>query len=267
MNPCAAYAIKQSLDPEEVVRVHAPLVKRIAHHLAGRLPPSVQLEDLIQAGMIGLLEAARNFDGSYGASFTTYAGTRIRGAMLDEVRRADWTPRSVHRKAREAAEAVRAIEHREGREARDSEVAEALGISVREYAAIQQDAVCAKVVSMDDAEVTANEAMAAVADGPASGPGPLQALETEGFREGLAEAIDGLPEREKLVLSLYYDEELNLREIGAVLKVSESRVCQIHGQALIRLRARMGGWLDGDAQKKAAAKRPTRARRGASSGA
>ena len=244
MNVAAAYATKRALDPDQVVHQYAPLVKRIAHHLMGRLPASVQVEDLIQAGMLGLLDASRNFDGSHGASFETYAGTRIRGAMLDEVRRADWTPRSVHRKAREAADAIRVIENREGREARDGEVAEALGISLDEYGRVQADAASCRLMSTEDLAIEAGgvcEGGAALGVDPDE---PLAALESEGFRQGLVEAIEQLPEREKLVLALYYDEELNLREIGAVLGVSESRVCQIHGQAMIRLRARLQDWRD-----------------------
>jgi RNA polymerase sigma factor FliA len=245
MNVSAAYMSHRRLDPEAVVHEHAPLVKRIAHHLMGRLPPTVQVEDLIQVGMIGLLDAARNYSESFGASFATYASTRVRGAMLDEVRRQDWTPRSVHRKAREAAEAIRRIENREGREARDTEVAQVLGISLQEYHEIAADAVGCKLVSMEDFDTLSDDDAEAAPGESDADPGPLRELEEDGFRRGLVEAIESLPEREKLVMSLYYDEELNLREIGAVLGVSESRVCQIHGQALMRLRARLQDWLEG----------------------
>jgi RNA polymerase sigma factor for flagellar operon FliA len=244
MNVQAAYMAHSALAPEVVVDEYAPLVKRIAHHLAGRLPASVQLEDLIQVGMIGLLDAARNYSDAFGASFATYASTRVRGAMLDEVRRLDWAPRSVHRKAREAAEAIRAIENREGREARDVEVAQALGIDLSEYHEIAADAVGCRLVSMENPDVLADEENEPGTDLVPAQQGPLRELEEEGFRESLVEAIEALPEREKLVMSLYYDEELNLKEIGAVLGVSESRVCQIHGQALIRLRARLHDWLE-----------------------
>jgi RNA polymerase sigma factor for flagellar operon FliA len=202
------------------------------------------VEDLIQAGMLGLLDAAKGFDGLQGASFETYAKARVRGAMLDEVRRNAWAPRSVHRKARAAAEAIRAIEHREGRAARDSEVAEALGVSLEEYGRIQTDAVTGRLVSMDDLTIEVGEAREQQAELGINPEDPLGALESSAFRQGLIEAIGGLPEREKLVLALYYDDELNLKEIGAVLGVGESRVCQIHGQAMIRLRARLRDWLD-----------------------
>jgi RNA polymerase sigma factor for flagellar operon FliA len=222
------------------VSKHAALVKRIAYHLMSRLPPSVQADDLIQAGMIGLLEASRNYDASQGASFETYAGIRIRGAMLDEIRRTDWTPRSVHRKARQVAEAVREIENQEGRDARDVEVAAKLGIDLNEYHRILQDATGCRVFSIDDGGINGDETPQPVAD--AHRNEPLDSLHTDDFKSALAEAISNLPERERLVMAMYYDEELNLREIGEVLGVSESRVCQIHGQALIRLRARMTEW-------------------------
>lgn len=239
MNGLAMYVETQVGAQDEVVLRYAPLVKRIAYHLMTRLPPSVQADDLIQAGMIGLIEAARNYDATQGASFETYAGIRIRGSMLDEIRKSDWTPRSLHRKVRQVTEAIRSIERDEGRDARDVEVAKRLGISLEEYHQILQDASGHKVFSLEDLPVGEDS----VAEG-LSGPtrGPLEAIEMEKFREALADAIDTLPERERLVMSLYYDEELNLREIGAVLGVSESRVCQIHGQAMMRLKSRMADW-------------------------
>jgi RNA polymerase sigma factor for flagellar operon FliA len=240
MNGIAMHAKKSETRNEELVIDHAPLVKRIAYHLMNRLPPSVQSDDLIQAGMIGLLEAARNFDPSQGASFETYAGIRIRGAMLDEIRRTDWTPRSVHRKARQVAEVVRTIENEKGRDARDQEVAQAMGIQMEEYHRILQDATGCRIFSFDDPGTFGD----GVEPGSLRQPNqPLENLQNDDFKKGLGDAIAGLPERERLVMTLYYDEELNLREIGEILGVSESRVCQIHGQALIRLRARMGEWL------------------------
>lgn len=227
------------LDRNRLVEKHVPLVKRIAYHLLGRLPADVQVDDLIQAGVIGLLEAARLYDASQGASFETYAGIRIRGAMLDEVRRSDWTPRSVHRNARRVSEAVRAVEHREGREAQPQEVAAELDVGLDEYQRMVSDAVSSRVLSFEDIFEPESEGENRL---PGSEPDPLERLQEEGFRDALAGEIDRLPEREKLVMSLYYDEELNLREIGEVLGVSESRVCQLHGQALVRLRARMTDW-------------------------
>ncbi len=242
MNGAAMYVVTPDSTSDDLVTKHAALVKRIAYHLMSRLPPSVQADDLIQAGMIGLLEASRNYDASQGASFETYAGIRIRGAMLDEIRRTDWTPRSVHRKARQVAEAVREIENQEGRDARDVEVAQKMGIELNEYHRILQDATGCRVFSIDDTGVNGDELQhQPVADAPRNEP--LDSLQHSDFKSALAEAISNLPERERLVMAMYYDEELNLREIGEVLGVSESRVCQIHGQALIRLRSRMGEWI------------------------
>ena len=244
MNGAAMYAVTQeNANADDLVMKHAPLVKRIAYHLMSRLPPSVQADDLIQSGMIGLLEAAKNYDASQGASFETYAGIRIRGAMLDEIRRTDWTPRSVHRKARQVAEAVRTIENNKGRDARDVEVAELLGISLDEYHKILQDATGCRVFSFEDPAALGGIGEDEEIAGIEAPNHPLENLQHEDFQKALADAISGLPERERLVMALYYDKELNLREIGEVLGVSESRVCQIHGQALIRLRARMGEWL------------------------
>lgn len=228
-------------DPEELVVRHAELVKRIAFHLVSRMPPSVEVDDLIQAGMLGLLDAARQYTASKGASFETYAGIRIRGAMLDEVRRADWTPRSVHRGVREMAEAIRRIEHGTGAEAKPAQVAEALGLSIDDYYRLARDATACRLFSFEQMNPPDEDnPVDLAADG---GPGPEDEVEADGFRAALAAVIEGLPERERLVLSLYYEEELNLREIGEVLEVTESRVCQIHGQALVRVRARMKDWV------------------------
>ena len=220
---------------------HAELVKRIAYHLAGRLPASVEVSDLIQAGMLGLLEAASNYTADRGASFETYAGIRIRGAMLDALRKLDWAPRSVHRKARAAAAAVRELEAEFGREARDIEIAEKMGVSLDEYHRIAQDAASCRVASLDDSSGDEESLLGRVED---EGADPFLDATEQGFRTSLAHAIKELPERERLVMSMYYDDELNLKEIGAVLKVTESRVCQLHGQALVRLKARLADWRD-----------------------
>ncbi|MEQ1439314.1 RNA polymerase sigma factor FliA [Fontimonas sp. SYSU GA230001] len=224
----------------ELVRRHADLVRRIAHHLAARLPASVEIDDLIQAGVIGLIEAVRHYSGDRGASFETYAGIRIRGAMLDELRATDWAPRSVHRRLREVAEAIRAIEQATGRDARESEVAERMGISLKEYQEIVQDGARCQVLSLDVGGDEGNQTL----DAPDPAAGPLDELQRREFQDALVTAVAGLPERERLVMSLYYDDELNLKEIGQVLDVSESRVCQIHGQALMRLRARLLDWKE-----------------------
>jgi RNA polymerase sigma factor for flagellar operon FliA len=229
---------------DRVVAQYAPLVKRIAHHLLGRLPNSVQLDDLIQSGMIGLLEAAQKYDASKGASFETYAGIRIRGSMLDEMRRGDWAPRSVHRNSRRVAAAIRAVELRKANEASDQEIAAELGVSLEEYFAMLADAAGRKLFSFDELPVDDNGDSMAFAY-PESSPGPYEHVQNSVFQARLVEAIKNLPEREQLVLSLYYDDELNLKEIGEVLGVSESRVSQIHTQATLRLRARLQDWNGG----------------------
>jgi RNA polymerase sigma factor FliA len=222
-----------------VVVRYALLVKRIAHHLLLRMPASVQLDDLIQSGMIGLLEAAKKYDVSKGASFETYAGIRIRGSMLDEVRKGDWAPRSVHRKSRKVAEAIKAIEARTGKDAKDQDIAKELEIDLNAYYAILQDSSGSRLFSFDDI-MEGDDSAIELAAGEL--PGPCDGLQRDSFKAHLSNAIDGLPDREKLVLALYYDEELNLKEIGEVIGVSESRVSQIHSQAALRLRSRLSDW-------------------------
>ena len=237
MNGLAMYTATQpAINANDLVEQHASLVKRIGCHLINRLPASVQLEDLIQAGMIGLLEASRNYDAAQGASFETYAGIRIRGSMLDEIRKNDWAPRSVHRKAREVAAAVREIENEYGRDARDTEIAESLDMTLEDYYKILQDNSYHKILSFEDMGTGDDSMLDNVSN---CDPGILDGLQREDVRRIVSGAIAGLPERERLVMALYYDEELNLREIGAVMGVSESRVSQIHSQAVIRLQARM----------------------------
>jgi len=245
MSGAAMYAEAQAFDQNinDEIEQYTPLVKRIAYHLMSRLPPCVQQDDLIQAGMIGLLESLRNYDASQGASFQTYARIRIRGAMLDEIRKNDWAPRSVHRKARMVAEVVKEIENRTGRDARDQEIAEGLGISLQEYHRLLQDASGHRVFSYDELNVESHGAGESLSQRV---QGPLEGLQSADFKRSLADAIAGLPERERLVMTLYYDEELNLREIGSILGVSESRICQIHSQAVIRLQSRMNHWTQND---------------------
>jgi RNA polymerase sigma factor for flagellar operon FliA len=211
-------------------------------HLLSRLPSSVQLDDLTQAGMVGLLEAQQSYQAGRGASFETYAGIRIRGAMLDELRRYDWTPRSVHRKARSVAEAIHAVEARTGRDARDCEVAAELGLPLPEYHAVLQDALACRVLSIEQlVDVAGDNVIEARADERGQ---PIDNLARTGFAAALSEAIAGLPDRERLIIALYYEEGRTLREIGTAMGVSESRVSQLQGQALLRLRARLAEWRD-----------------------
>jgi RNA polymerase sigma factor for flagellar operon FliA len=224
----------------ELLEQYSPLVKRIAQHLLARLPSSVVLDDLVQAGMIGLLEASRKFDPGKGASFETYAGIRIRGSIIDEVRRGDWTPRSVHRNGRRVSEAIRVVELRTGRDASDADVAAELDITVAAYHALLQDSLDSRLFSIDELSHDEDDSVGMQFEG--DDPGPDESFQSASFRQALADAIGALPEREKLVMALYYDEELNLKEIGSVLGVSESRVSQIHTQAALRLKGRLRDW-------------------------
>ena len=239
MNTYSTVAASSSFPSDDLITQHVDLVKRIAQHLIARLPSSVDIDDLMQSGMVGLLEAANNFDPSRGASFETYAGIRIRGSMLDDIRKHDWTPRSVHHKYRQVAEAINAIESELGRPATSEEVASKLDISVDEYHKILADSASSRLFSLEE---TLDEPSIHRAPPKSDTATPEQELYKTQFRGQLAAQIEQLPERERLVLSLYYEREMNLKEIGQVLDVTESRVCQIHGQAMVRLRAAIGKW-------------------------
>lgn len=230
---------------QALVEQHAGLVQRIAHHLSARLPPSVLVDDLVQAGLIGLMDAAGHYDPSQGASFETYAAIRIRGAMLDELRRNDWAPKSVHRKSRDMLKAVHRIEARTGRDARPQEIAETLGISLEEYHQLVLETNTCRVLNFAEVEYEDESFSDTVAD--RSIAGPLAGMQNEEFRQHLVQAIKDLPEREQLIVSLYYDEELNLKEIGCVLGVSESRVSQLLSQAHVRMRTTLMEFVQAEA--------------------
>lgn len=235
----ANYKLIQSETDEQLVVKYTSLVKRIGHHLLGRLPASVNVDDLIQSGMIGLLEAAKNYDVTKGASFETYAGIRIRGMMLDEVRKLDWVPRSVHRTSRKVAEATKIIENETGRDAKDYEIAERMGVKMSEYHKILQDSSNAKFFDIGDLN---HEDINALEGFCNRFQNPYDEIHNNDFKMALMNAIDKLPDREKLVFSLYYKDELNLKEIGEILNVTESRVCQIHSQTISRLRNKLEEW-------------------------
>lgn len=238
MNKALAYGqYKES--PQAFIERYSSLVKRIAYHLMGRLPSSVQVEDLIQSGMIGLLEAQQNYDPTKGASFETFAGIRIRGAMLDDIRRGDWVPRSVYKNNRRITEAMALLENKLGRDPTDTEIAEHLEMTLDQYHQALNDVNCGRLVGMDDLGVSED---AVTTEASREENLPFQGVVDDNFRQSLADAIKTLPEREALVLSLYYDEELNLKEIGVVVGVSESRICQIHSQAMQRLRSKLTAW-------------------------
>lgn len=225
-------------DREYWIEQYMPLVKRIAHHMMARLPASVQVEDLVQAGMIGLLDAINRFQEGQGAQFETYAAQRIRGAILDELRETDWLPRSVRRNLRRIETAVASLEQRLRRPPTEQELAQALDVSLAEYQDMLTEARGAQLVYYDDFDDDGNGHFLDrhAAD---EGASVLDCILDEDFRKRLAAAIDALPEREKLVMAMYYEQEMTLKEIGAALGVTESRICQLHTQAIARLRSRL----------------------------
>jgi RNA polymerase sigma factor for flagellar operon FliA len=219
----------------------APLVKRIAYQLASKLPASVQVDDLMQAGMLGLLDAMDHYDESHGAQFETYASQRIRGAMLDELREIDWVPRSVRKNARDIERAITALQQKLGHPPMEQEIAEAMGVDIAEYQSMLADARGHQLVYYEDFQNEDGDPIELnLAD---NRPNPFELLQDQGMREALIDAIEGLPEREKMMMAMYYQEDLNLKEIGAVMGVSESRVCQIHTQAVMRLRSKLKLWI------------------------
>ncbi|MBQ9274577.1 MAG: RNA polymerase sigma factor FliA [Succinivibrio sp.] len=223
------------------VEQYAPMVKRIALHLKARLPPNVELDDLIQSGMIGLLDALAHYEEGHGASFETYATIRVRGAMIDEMRQSDWAPRSVHQSTRQIADAINRLSHRLGREPRDTEIAAELNVTLERYQQMLMESSTSQMIGIEDLGVTED----VISDSDNNHNDKLfELLASVKFKQALAVAISKLPQREQYVLSLYYDEELNLKEIGRVLELSESRVCQIMSQSMARLRAALKDWRE-----------------------
>lgn len=225
---------------QHLVEEYASLVSRIVHHMRARLPASVCADDLYQAGMEGLLDAAQRYDGEKGASFKTFASIRIRGAILDEIRRGDWCPRSVHKNTRDISRAIRRVEECTGRVARDKDIAKELDVTLEQYHAMLSDMQGSYLFSLDS-QTDGNEETDACESVyfEHEKNTPHAKVERTLLLIRLKEIIATLPQKEQLVLSLYYDDELNLKEIGEVLEVSESRVSQILSQAAARLRSKL----------------------------
>jgi RNA polymerase sigma factor for flagellar operon FliA len=230
------YTVKGKANKDHLLTEHMPLVKKLAHHMKAKLPPSVEVDDLIQAGMMGLLDAINRYEDNHGAQFETYAVLRIRGAMLDELRNSDWMPRSTRQNMRKVEAAMATLQQRLGRAPSESEVAKSLKMSLEDYQEMLFDSGGHQLVYYEDFhENDGNDGFLdryAIDDSD-----PLRSLLETDFRQAVIDAIDGLPPREKLLMGLYYEEELNLKEIGAVMGVSESRISQLHTQAVARLRA------------------------------
>lgn len=228
------YTAQGRIKQSELLTQYMPLVRRQALTLQVRLPASIELDDLIQAGMVGLLEALGRFDASQGATFATFASQRIRGAMMDELRTRDWLPRSVRRSARAVDNAVRRLEQQLGRPPEESEIARDLAMPLNEYQQLLNDTNSGQLLPFEELVAEGSEPAKEDANNL-----PFDQLLDHQQRQSLIDAIEALPEREKLLMALYYQEELNLKEVGAVLGVTESRVSQLHSQAISRLRARL----------------------------
>ena len=227
------YTAQGTINQQEVLQQYLPLVRRQALGLKTRLPANIELDDLIQAGSIGLLDAMSRYDFSVGATFGTFASQRIRGAMIDELRTRDWVPRSVRRNARALEDAMHRVEQSLGRPAKEREVASAMGLTLAEYHQVLSDTNGSQMLPIDD---VGEEHIDAISSRHLT---PFAELVNDRNRAQLMRAIDALPARERLLLALCHHEKLNLREIGLVLEVSESRACQLHSQAIARLRASM----------------------------
>ncbi len=232
-------ATGQRLDDSKMLAQHGLLVKKIAYQIKAKLPASVEVDDLIQAGMMGLLDAVKKFQDNMGAQFETYAVQRIRGSIIDELRSADWLPRSIRKDMRTVEAAVTQLEQILQRAPTESEVASHMNLSLEDYYDLLGDCSGHQLLYYDDFQESENDGhfLDRFINDQASNP--LQVLLSSDFRNTLVDAIEGLPEREKILMGLYYEQELNLKEIGAILGVSESRVCQIHSQAVARLRVFM----------------------------
>ena len=238
------YTAQGTLEKERLVNQYAPLVKRIAYHLMAKLPASVQVDDLVQNGMLGLLDALGRFEEGLGAQFETYAVQRVRGAMLDGLRENDWLPRGIRKEMRRVETAIQKLEHEQGRQPSEGELAQSLGMPLADYQKLLQDARGHQLLYLEDLAGEDEDFLDHHQTGSSSDP--LSILEESDMRGALVAAIANLPEREKLMMALYYEQDLNLREIGEVMGVTESRVCQLHSQAVARLRCAVIG-TDGEA--------------------
>ena len=234
------YTAKGQLDRNALIKQYQPLVRKLAHHMMAKLPPSVEVDDLIQVGLIGLSDALSRYEPSQGVQFETFATQRIRGAMLDELRGSDWMSRSSRKGQKDIEVAMRRLEHALGRAPLESEIAAEMGLPLAEYQSLLSKVRGTQLVYREDMHRADEDDDSYldrhVADSSAD---PLNVLRDQRLRESLVAAIKALPEREQYIMSMYYEQDMNLKEIAAVLDVTESRICQLHSQSIARLRAKM----------------------------
>ena len=234
------YTAKGQLDRNALIRQYQPLVRKLAHHMMAKLPANVQVDDLIQVGLMGLSEALTRFEATQGVQFETFATQRIRGAMLDELRENDWVSRGVRKSQKDIEVSMRRLEHRLGRSPLESEIAADLGMSLPDYQSLLGKVKGTQLVYLEDMNHNPDDEDSFldrhVGDSEAD---PLNMLSDHRMRQALVAAIKNLPEREQHIMSMYYEEDMNLKEIAAVLDVTESRICQLHSQSIARLRAKM----------------------------
>ncbi|ABM43930.1 MULTISPECIES: RNA polymerase sigma factor FliA [Diaphorobacter] len=235
------YTAKGQLDRDALFHQHVPLVRRIAHHMIAKLPPNVELDDLIQVGMIGLNDALSRYEVAQGVQFETFASQRIRGAMLDELREGDWMSRSSRKSQKDIEHALHRVEQRLGRSPIESEIAAELGMSLEDYQALLSKVRGTQLVYLEDFHHDDEDEGFLDRHVADEGADPMAVLRDQRLRASLVEAIKALPEREQYIMGMYYEHDMNLKEIAAVLGVTESRVCQLHSQAIARLRTKMRG--------------------------
>ncbi|WP_085316801.1 RNA polymerase sigma factor FliA [Derxia lacustris] len=236
------YATTGRLDKTAAIKQYAPLVKRMAHHMLAKLPANVELDDIVQAGLIGLMDAVNRYEDNQGAQFETYATQRIKGAMLDELRAADWLPRSVRKNQRGIESAIHALQQKLQRAPTETEIAKEMGLGINEYHSMLADARGLQLVHIEDFSGGEDDDDYLDRHCPDKAGDPFEQMRDDRFRKALIASIDELPERERHLMGMYYEQDMNFREIAAVLGVTESRVCQLHTQAVSRLRSKLKAW-------------------------
>lgn len=234
------YTAKGQMDRNAMIRQYQPLVRRLAHHMMVKLPANVQVDDLIQVGLIGLSEALSRFEAAQGVQFETFATQRIRGAMLDELRSNDWMSRGSRKSQKDIEQALRRLEHVLGRTPLESEIATEMGLTLIDYQTLLGKVRGTQLMYLEDM-THHNEDEDDYLDRhvPDQASDPMSLLRDQRMRQALVAAIKNLPEREQFIMSMYYEKDMNLKEIAMVLDVTESRICQLHSQSIARLRAKM----------------------------